>query len=117
MDEHLLPLVIFGNNYRELQADKSPAGKSHCTDWKEKAPCPNTIVQNIKWERSEKHLRYKWSSIERTFDTGVTSIQIFEVERNGSELWYSDRERKFSLIGTITISSGGRTLSFSAAVR
>ena len=56
MDEHLLPLVIFGNNYRELQADKSPAGKSHCTDWKEKAPCPNTIVQNIKWERSEKHL-------------------------------------------------------------
>ena len=85
MDEHLLPLVIFGNNYRELQADKSLAGKSHCTDWKEKAPCPNTIVQNIKWERSE--------------------------------LWYSDRERKFSLIGTITISSGGRTLSSSAAVR
>ena len=51
-------------------------------------PPGNAIEQNIKWERSEKHLFWmlggvKWSPVGRTFDSGVTSIQIFEVERNG----------------------------------
>lgn len=36
----------------------------------------------------------KWSPIGRTFDSGVTSIQIFEVERNGFVLWYPALERK-----------------------
>lgn len=40
-------------------------------------------------KRSEKHLFRmlaggKWSPIGRTFDSGVTSVQIFEVERSGS---------------------------------
>lgn len=40
-------------------------------------------------KRSEKHLFRmlaggKWSPIGRTFDSGVTSVQIFEVKRNGS---------------------------------
>ena len=48
----------------------------------------SSIEQNIKWERSEKHLFWmlggvKWSPVGRTFDSVATSIQIFEVERNG----------------------------------
>lgn len=36
----------------------------------------------------------KWSSIGRTFDSGVTSIQIFEVERNGFVLSHLPAKRK-----------------------
>ncbi len=55
---------------------------------KNKFPDWISYKQNIPWERSEKHLFWmlgggKWSPVGRTFGSGVTSIQIFEVERNG----------------------------------
>ena len=39
----------------------------------------------------------KWSPIGRTFDSGVTSIQIFEVERNGFVLWHPRPNGSLSL--------------------
>ena len=55
---------------------------------KNKFPDWISYKQNIPWERSEKHLFRmlgggKWSPAGRTFGSGVTSVQIFEVERNG----------------------------------
>ena len=60
----------------------------------------DAIKQNMKWERSEKHLFWmlggvKWSPVGRTFDSVATSIQIFEVERNGFVLWHPTPERTF----------------------
>ena len=53
----------------------------------------NCVSHASRQERSEKHLFWmlggvKWSPIGRTFDSGVTSIQIFEVERAGMAMQF-----------------------------
>ena len=51
----------------------------------------------------------KWSPIGRTFGVSVTSIQIFEVKRNGFGIWYAAPELRLSLfsgkcrIGTLSL--------------